>query len=120
MRVVLVEDDATLRHALEAYFRHAGVEVAQSCDGQEALDLLGSIHPDLILTDCQMPRLDGINLVRLLRARGDQTPVIMMSGQTDPTIREQALAAGVSHYLTKPLTLPTLNRIIDQTLGTAA
>ena len=124
MRLVLVEDDAALRSALGAFFKSVGVEVmAAPGDGQEALDLLGSlesVRPDLILTDCQMPRMDGISLVRHLRERGDFTPVIMMSGQTDPTVRELALRAGVREYLSKPLSLPTLNRVIGQTLGTAA
>ena len=121
MRIVVVEDDAALRQALGAFFKSMGVEVlAASEDGLEALHLLGSIHPDLILTDCQMPKMDGISLVRHLRARGDYTPVIMMSGQTDPTVRRMALDAGVSQYLSKPLSLPLLNRVIGQTLGTAA
>src|SRR4051812_768406 len=121
MRVLVVEDDDMLRHALGAYFRSMGAEVvAQSADGQDALKQLGSVHPDLILTDCQMPRMDGISLVRQLRARGDRTPIIMLSGQTDPTVRELALKAGVSQYLSKPLSMPALNRAIGQTLGTAA
>ena len=121
MRIVLVEDDAALRHVLACFFRSAGVEVlAASGDGMEALALLGSLHPDLILTDCQMPNMDGISMVRHLRARGDYTPVIMMSGQTDPTVRKMAFEAGVCEYLNKPLSLPQLNRVIGQTLGTAA
>ncbi len=122
MRIVLVEDDAPLRQALQSFFRSAGVEVlAQPVNGQEALDLLGSIRPDLIITDCQMPRMDGISLVRHLRARGDQTPVVMMSGQHDPRVKELALQAGVAHYLDKPLSMPALNRAMDNALnGTAA
>jgi DNA-binding response OmpR family regulator len=123
MRLVVVEDDALLRHALAAFFKGSGMElVATSADGADALALLSSksIRADLILTDCQMPRMDGIALVRHLRARGDRTPVIMMSGQTDPAVREQAMQAGVSRYLTKPLAMRTLSQIIDQTLGTAA
>jgi len=117
MRVVLVEDDVALRHTLGAFFRSCGVEVlAQSADGLEALNLLSALQPDLILTDCQMPRMDGITLVRQLRARGDCTPVIMMSGQTDPVIRAMAIEAGVSEYLSKPLSLATLSRLIYQTM----
>ena len=122
MRIVVVEDDAQLRTVLTVFLRGMGVDViAQSGDGQEALDTLRSLHPDLILTDCQMPRVDGISLVRALRARGDDTPVIMISGQTDPTVRGMALAAGVSQYLTKPLSPGLLNLAIAETLsGTAA
>ena len=116
MRIVVVEDDENLRQALGAFFRSMGVEVvAQSSDGQEALDLLGSVHPDLILTDCQMPRMDGISLVRHLRARGDRTPVIMISCQQDPQIVALAYQAGVDHYLPKPLTPASLTMAIGQT-----
>jgi len=121
MRVLLVEDDVPLRQALVVFFRSAGIDViALPSDGQEALDMLGTIHPDLIITDCQMPRMDGISLVRHLRARGDQTPVIMMSGQHDPRVREMALKAGVAHYLDKPLSLPALNSAIANTAAGSA
>jgi CheY-like chemotaxis protein len=123
MRVVVVEDDAQLRTALTVFFRSMGaVVLAQSGDGQDALDRLDEgLSPDLILTDCQMPRLDGISMVRLLRERGDSTPVIMMTGQTDPQVEALALAAGVNRFVHKPLSAGTLNLAIIQTFrGTAA
>ena len=122
MRVVVVEDDLRLRSVLAVFFRSIGADVlAAPADGLEALELLESLHPDLIVTDCQMPRLDGISLVRRLRARGDRTPIIMLSGQTEPTIRNLALSAGANQYLTKPLNAGALNIAIVQTLrGTAA
>lgn len=117
MRLLSVEDDAGLRTVLSAYFRSSGVEVlAAAVDGQDALDALESLHPELILTDCQMPRIDGISMVRTLRTRGDRTPIIMMSGQHDPAVRELALATGVNQYLDKPLSLAHLGRVIRETL----
>ena len=120
--MVVVEDDAQLRGALTASLRGMGIEIlAQSGDGLEALDALADLHPDLILTDCQMPRLDGISLVRRLRQRGDETPVIMISGQDDPQVRTLAMAAGVTQYLRKPLSVGSLNLALIQTFpGTAA
>src|SRR3954463_14720347 len=100
MRVVIVEDDVQMRSALGLILRGFGAEVlAEIGDGLSALEVLASEHPDLILTDCQMPRLDGISLVRRLRARGDQTPVIMISGRHEPQIQAMAKAAGVNQYL---------------------
>ena len=61
-------------------------------------------------------RLDGIALVRRLRARGDQTPVIMISGQTEERIIEIALAAGVDQYLAKPLSTPMLQAAMERTV----
>jgi len=118
MTIVIVEDDAQFRGALALLLRGMGIEVlAEMPDGQAAIELLARQHPDLILTDCQMPRLDGIALVRRLRARGDQTPVIMISGQREKQIRDLALAAGVSQYLFKPLSSGALERAIGQTLA---
>ena len=121
MTIVIVEDHAQTRSALGVLLRGLGADVlAEAPDGQAALELLATQHPDLILTDCQMPRLDGIGLVRRLRARGDHTPVIMISGQHEPQIKAMAMAAGVSHYLFKPLSTASLQRAIGQTLGGAA
>jgi CheY-like chemotaxis protein len=115
--VIVVEDDQQFRVALGLTLRRLGANVvAEIADGQAALEWLARQHPDLILTDCQMPRLDGIALVRRLRARGDYTPVIMISGQEEEQIRDTALAAGVSQYLAKPLSMPTLQAAIERTL----
>ena len=117
MTIVIVEDHAQTRSALGVLLRGLGADVlAEAPDGQAALELLATQHPDLILTDCQMPRLDGIGLVRRLRARGDHTPVIMISGRHEPQIKELALAAGVSLFLFKPLSAATLERAIRQLL----
>ena len=117
MRLVIVEDDAMLRSTLGLIVRGLGVDVlAEIPDGQAALDLLISERPDLILTDCQMPRLDGIGLVRRLRARGDATPVIMISGQRDQQIKDLALAAGVNQYLFKPLSSTVLKSALHSAL----
>src|SRR5215212_8552995 len=113
MRVVIVEDDVQMRSALGLILRGFGIEVlAEIGDGQEALELLVDQHPDLILTDCQMPRLDGITLVRRLRARGDRTPVIMISGRHERQIQDMAIKAGVNQYLFKPLNAATLRQAI--------
>ncbi|CAN5888033.1 N/A [soil metagenome] len=117
VQVMLIEDDVVLRRAIGSVFRSSGVEVlAESGDGAEALEVLAETRVDLIVTDCQMPRMDGISLVRQLRARGDFTPVIMVSGQVDPLVIERARAAGVNCYLPKPLSAESLWGAIGQTL----
>ena len=117
VRVIIVEDDAQFRVALGLTLKRMGADVlAEIADGQAALEWLNRQHPDLILTDCQMPRLDGIALVRRLRARGDQTPVIMISGQTEERIIKIALAAGVDQYLAKPFSTPMLQAAIERTV----
>ena len=119
IRVIVIEDDANLRQVMGLFLRSLGAEVlAEIADGAAALEHLAdeaSPSPDLILTDCQMPRMDGIALVRHLRARGDRTPVIMISGQQDPRVVRLAYEAGVDHYLPKPLSADSLTFAIGQT-----
>ena len=122
VRVVVVEDDRLFRSVLATYCRSIGMRVvAEVPDGQAALEMLSDDtpcageHPDLILTDCQMPRMDGISLVRHLRARGDGTPVIMLSGQHDARVAEVARAAGVNCFLPKPLSTQSFRDALEQT-----
>jgi two-component system chemotaxis response regulator CheY len=118
MHALVIDDDARLRQVLNRLLRCGGFDtVDEAADGEEALTALGSIHPDLILTDCQMPRMDGIAFVRQLRARGDRTPVIMLSGQGDPHVVVTAVKAGVNNYLPKPIHPDVLFEKITQTLG---
>src|SRR5258708_17033407 len=118
MHVLVIDDDARLRQVLARLLRTSGFDVVdEASDGEEALLALNKIHPDLILTDCQMPRLDGIAFVRQLRARGDQTPVIMLSGHGDPHQVVVAVKAGVNNYLPKPINPDVLIEKIEQTLG---
>ena len=121
MHVLLIDDDARLRQVLARLLRSStlGVEVHEAADGEEALAALPTLHADLIITDCQMPRMDGIAFVRQLRARGDQTPVIMLSGQGDPHLIVTAIKAGVNNYLPKPINPEVLFEKIEQTLGAA-
>ena len=120
MNCLLIDDDARLRQVLARLLRMSGWDaVHEAGDGEEALSALLTLHPDLILTDCQMPRLDGIAFVRQLRARGDQTPVIMLSGQGDPHLVVTAIRAGVNNYLPKPINPEILFEKIEQTLGAA-
>ena len=118
MRVLVIDDDARLRQVLTRLLRTGGFDaVDEASDGEAALEFLLTTHPDLILTDCQMPRLDGIGFVRKLRARGDTTPVIMLSGHGDPHQVVIAVKAGVNNYLPKPINPEVLFEKIEQTLG---
>jgi DNA-binding response OmpR family regulator len=103
MRVLQVDDDDRIREALSRLLRENGFEVSSYADGMDGLAALPLVAPELIITDCQMPRMDGITFTRSVRAAGCPVPVIMLSGQTDPAVVQIALAAGVDHYLHKPL-----------------
>jgi DNA-binding response OmpR family regulator len=118
MHVLLVDDDVPLRQVLARFLHGAGVDtISEADDGEAALAALERIRPDLVLTDCEMPRLDGISLVHRLRARGNAVPVIMLSAQGDPHVIVTAIKAGVNNYLHKPFHPDLLLEKIRQTMG---
>ena len=79
-RILVVDDNSILRGILEAILSHAGYCTDSAGDGEEALTMLALGKFDLVLTDGNMPRLDGCGLVRALRARGNRIPVMIISG----------------------------------------
>src|SRR4051812_4783193 len=99
MQIALIDDDSQARGMLARAVRKAGFDVCiEANDGVEALASLARSDADVIVTDCQMPRMDGISLVRTLRQRGDTRPILMLSGQSDPMVVKLALSAGVTQY----------------------
>jgi len=121
LRLIIVENDPVSRRAMAQVLKRDGMQVlAQPSDGAEALEAMERLSPDVILTDCDMPHVDGIEFVQRLRAAGDQTPVVMLSGQTEPAQIAQATAAGVNRYLIKPVTAETLASVLRQTWRSAA
>ena len=79
-RVLVVDDDQVLRKALCGIVADAGWETAEAADGREALDRLATFDADVIITDLVMPRMDGIEFLRTLRASGDERPAIVLTG----------------------------------------
>ena len=118
MRVMIVDDDPGMRQVLSKMLLSSGFEgVEEVGDGEEALARLAVAKVDLIITDCIMPRMDGVAMVTALRGRGDQTPVIMLSGQGDPRVVVRAIRAGVNNYVPKPIRPEQFLEKIWQTLG---
>src|SRR5436190_16026105 len=118
MRILLVDDDYRMRQVLGRLLQSSGFRsVDEAGDGREALARCAADHYDLIVTDCNMPHMDGIAMVTALRALGDRTPVIMLSGMDDPQLVVRAIRAGVNNYVPKPIHPENLFEKIWQTLG---
>jgi two-component system, chemotaxis family, protein-glutamate methylesterase/glutaminase len=105
-RVLIVDDSAVMRSLLRSVIASAPtLEVAGAAvDGEAALAAVESLRPDVVLLDVEMPKMDGLATLRMLRARGCQMPVIMCSSLTQRGARVtiEALAGGASDYVTKP------------------
>jgi two-component system, OmpR family, response regulator MprA len=107
-RILVVEDEPAVQAALARALSFERYEVAQAMDGQEALQrLLGSPYAAVIL-DVSMPRLDGLEVCRRMRASGDRTPVLMLTARGEVDDRVAGLDAGADDYLVKPFALREL------------
>lgn len=103
-RILVVEDDQDLRRMIKAMLASVG-EVTTANDGMEAMTLLdGLLDPDVIVTDLMMPRMDGLQLVKEIRANPKiaNIPVIVLTAKGTPMDVISGINAGARHYLTKP------------------
>ena len=115
--VLVADDDAFIRRLVTTTLEDvAGVTLVEARDGQEAVAVAARARPALILLDIAMPRLDGIEACRRLRAdaatRG--TTIVMLTAQTGGDDERRALAAGANRYLTKPFSPLDLLRLVDE------
>lgn len=103
-RILVVDDEPDARELITQRLTASGFEVSQARNGQEALDMLEQQWYPLVITDWQMPVLDGLALTKALRARADDTYIIMLTMRDSSADFEQGYLAGVDDYLTKNLT----------------
>jgi two-component system, OmpR family, response regulator MprA len=107
-RVLVVEDDPHVREAVERALRFEGYEVHTAVDGNDALLHVDDVAPDAIVLDVLMPGTDGLAVCRILRDRGNHTPVLMLTARHEVSDRVAGLDAGADDYLVKPFALDEL------------
>jgi two-component system alkaline phosphatase synthesis response regulator PhoP len=115
-RLLLVEDDATLRHALSFSLTREGYEVVTAADGEAALEQGRNEALDLILLDVMLPGMSGVEALRVLRRDGVTTPVIILSAKGDEIDRVVGLKVGADDYVAKPFSRPELLARIEAVL----
>ncbi|HTU80473.1 MAG TPA: response regulator transcription factor [Solirubrobacteraceae bacterium] len=102
MRLLVVDDDPSVREALALVLDLHGFEVTTAVDGREAIRTLAVASPDAVILDVLMPGLDGLEVCRRIRATGDRTPVLMLTARAEISERVAGLEAGADDYLAKP------------------
>jgi two-component system response regulator MprA len=107
-RILIAEDDRQVARSVERALKFEGYEVATAADGAEGLEAVETFHPDAIILDLMMPHVDGMTMCRRLRARGDHTPVLILTARHELTDRVAGLDAGADDYLVKPFALEEL------------
>lgn len=118
MKILIVDDCSTTRRLLGMYLRSQGYEVAYAENGLDGIEKIGTDGPNLVITDLNMPYMDGIEFVRSVRSDPARTglPILMVTTAADPAERERAVTAGVDGYLVKPVTADMVSRHIRQIL----
>lgn len=107
MRILLADDDDQLQRALRITLGARGYEVIAAHDGAQAIDLAANAHPDLIVLDLGMPKVEGVDVIRAVRA-WSKVPILVLSGRTDSAEKVEALDAGADDYVTKPFAMDEL------------
>lgn len=108
MRLLLVEDEPSLRESVARKLHRAGYETDDCGDGETALEMLAVERYDLVLLDLNLPRVDGMTVLRTLRKTDLETPVLILSARSEIADKVEGLDAGANDYLAKPFHLAEL------------
>ncbi|HEY0045002.1 MAG TPA: response regulator transcription factor [Allosphingosinicella sp.] len=100
-KILIVDDDAHIREVLSFALAKAGMEIAEAGDGEAALREIERVRPDLLVLDINMPRMDGLEVCRRVRATGD-LPILFLSSRDDEIDRVVGLELGADDYVVKP------------------
>lgn len=114
--VLVVEDNALNRETILDYLDFVGYRAIAASNGLQALDRINTHQPDVVLMDMKMPLLNGFEAMRQLRAQGNTTPIIALTGMARRRDAEQCLAAGANTYIQKPMRFDDLVNAIDHLL----
>jgi DNA-binding response OmpR family regulator len=118
-----VEDEPSIREVVSLYLRRAGYQVTVVDEGQAALESLATQMPDLVVLDLMLPNVDGLEITRWLRERGD-TPIIMLTARREEQDRIAGLEMGADDYVVKPFSpqelVSRVRAVLRRTQGTAS
>lgn len=118
-RCLVVEDSKTMRNMLaESLARIPGMEVVEADNGLSGIRALAKQQFDLVVTDLNMPVMDGLKLIRHVRGdpRHEKTPVVIITTESAPNDRDRALALGANAYIEKPIQAPRVIRAVKKLL----
>jgi CheY-like chemotaxis protein len=117
--VLVVEDHEDTRFLLTCQFELMGCRVSVAVNGEDAVRMAESEHPDLILMDATLPRLDGLAATRRIRETPElrDVPVVFLSGHAEASFRDAALETGGNDFITKPFELGQLGKMLERHLG---
>jgi two-component system, chemotaxis family, chemotaxis protein CheY len=120
MKVLVTDDSRVMRQIVKRTLRQAGytdLEVCEAENGREALAVIATEAPDLVLCDWNMPEMNGIDLLTSLRARGSDVPFGFVTSEGSAEMRERAQSAGALFLIAKPFTAEAFRDVLEPVLG---
>ncbi|MDO9287478.1 MAG: response regulator [Thermodesulfovibrionales bacterium] len=113
-KILVVEDSSTMRLFIRMFLRSiSDVRITEATDGQDGLEKLGKESFDLVITDVNMPRLDGLQLIERIRGSlGLKMPIIILTTRGEKENVEKGISLGANNYVTKPIVGPTLTNLV--------
>jgi two-component system chemotaxis response regulator CheY len=117
--ILAVDDSGSLRQMVVFSLRAAGYQVTEAIDGQDGLDKAAARTYDLVLTDQNMPRMDGLTLIRSLRRTTAyrKVPILMLTTESGEEIKSRGRAAGATGWLAKPFDPQKLTEVVKKVIG---
>lgn len=118
-QVLVVDDSITMRQMVSFTLTSAGFEVVEAGDGQEGVEKLDAgARPSLVITDLNMPRMDGIGLIRAIRSKAVHkfTPILMLTTESSEEKKKEGRAAGATGWIVKPFNPDQMLKIIQKVL----
>lgn len=118
--IITVDDSASVRQMVSFTLKGAGYEVMEACDGKDALaKLSGSSKADMVITDLNMPNMNGIELIKALRANPAYkfVPIVLLTTESQDSKKQEGKAAGATGWIVKPFKPDQLLSVIKKVLG---
>ena len=121
-KVLIIDDSATTRAVVKVYLAGHSLEFLEATNGQDGLELVRTAQPDAIIIDLKMPGMDGLTFCRRVRAETAirHVPIVLITGSRGIDIRNEALRAGASVFMNKPIDVPVLAKIVLSYVGNSA
>lgn len=116
-KILIVDDEDIIRFLLVDVLTSDEFEILEAANGKEAVEIIENDCPDLIITDTNMPIMDGFEVVEFLNKNNNTSPVIMMSANNSDAYRQKANSLGIRHIVIKPFSLDEIADLVNKLLN---